>query len=81
VLAWCDVYTVRWFTSFPPPIQTDQHDKAELLLKVYFINDYHWINTVIDRGRNCKIDIFHLPRHPVTITVEFVTSIAARADV
>ena len=85
MLAWCDVYTVRCFTSFPPPIKTYQHDKTELLLKVFFINNYHWTNTVIYLRvigvRNCKLDIFRLPRHPVTITAEFVTSIAARGEV
>jgi hypothetical protein len=72
-----------WFTSFHSPRKTDQHEKTELLLKVYFINNYHWtvIYLRVRPGRNCTIDKFRLPWQPVTTTAGFVTSIAACAEV
>ena len=44
-----------------------------------------WTNTIIYmsvlRGCNCTIESVHLPWQPVTITAEFVTSIAALGEV
>jgi hypothetical protein len=54
--------------------------------KIYaFLKQGIWTNTIIYmrrlRDRNCTIDSFRLPGHPVTITAEFVNSIAALGEV